>query len=92
MLSLDDQTGRRTALQMLYNTGLLFIASLAIYMIGQASLLYLTGAILLGLGFFAVITLFFRESSVENARKVFLVSIIYLPVLSTIIVLERFLY
>ena len=77
---------------MLYNTGLLFIASLAIYIIGQASLLYLIGAILLGLGFFAVITLFFRESSVENARKVFLTSIIYLPVLSTILVLERFLY
>ena len=92
MLSLDDQTGRRTAVQMLYNTGLLFIASLAVYMIGQGSLLYLTGAILLGLGFFAVITLFFRESSVDNARKVFLASIIYLPVLSTILVLERFLY
>jgi protoheme IX farnesyltransferase len=92
MLSLHDQTGRRTAVQMLYNTGLLFIASLAIYIIGQASVLYLTGAILLGLGFFAVITLFFRESSVENARKVFLASIIYLPVLTTILVLERFLY
>ena len=92
MLSLDDDTGRRTAVQMLYNTGLLFIASLAVYIIGQGSLLYLTGAILLGLGFFAVITLFFRESSVANARKVFLASIIYLPVLSTILVLERFLY
>jgi protoheme IX farnesyltransferase len=92
MLSLDDQTGRRTSVQMLYNTGFLFIASLTIYIIGQASLLYLTGAILLGLGFFAVITLFFRESSVENARKVFLASIIYLPILSTILVLERFLY
>ena len=92
MLSLDDQTGRRTAVQMLYNTGLLFIASLAVYMIGQGSLLYLTGAILLGLVFFAVITLFFRKSSVENARKVFLASIIYLPVLSTILVLERFIY
>ena len=92
MLSLDDQTGRRTAVQMLYNAGLLFIASLAVYMIGQGSLLYLTGAILLGLGFFAVITLFFRESSVDNARKVFLASIIYLPVLSTVLILERFFY
>jgi len=92
MLSLVDKTGRRTAVQMLLNTGFLFIASLAVYMIGQGSLLYLTGAILLGLGFFAVITLFFRESSVENARKVFLASIIYLPVLSTILIMERFFY
>ena len=92
MLSLVDKTGQRTAAHMLLNTALLFVASLSVYLIGQGRLLYLTGAILLGLGFFAVITLFFREKSVENARKVFLASIVYLPVLSTIIFLERFFY
>jgi protoheme IX farnesyltransferase len=92
MLSLVDKTGQRTATHMLLNTALLFVASLSVYLIGQGRLLYLTGAILLGLGFFAVITLFFREKSVENARKVFLASIIYLPVLSTILILERFFY
>ncbi len=92
MLSLVDKTGQRTAAHMLLNTALLFVASLSIYLIGQGRLLYLTGAIFLGLGFFAVITLFFREKSVENARKVFLASIIYLPVLSTILILERFFY
>ena len=92
MLSMADQTGRRTSMQMLYNTGLLIMASLVIYILGQGSIIYLTGAIFLGLGFFAVITLFFRESSVKNARKVFLSSIIYLPVLSTILIFERFFY
>ena len=92
MLSLFDKTGQRTAAHMLLNTALLFVASLSVYLIGQGRLLYLTGAIFLGLGFFAVITLFFREKSVENARKVFLASIVYLPVLSTILFLERFFY
>ena len=91
MLSLEDQTGRKTGLQMLLNGGMLFIASLAIFMIGQGSLVYLAGASLLGLGFIFVITLFCFTSNFNNARKVFLASIFYLPILGIIIILERFL-
>ena len=91
MLSLEDQTGRKTGVQMLLNGGILFIASLAIFMIGQGSLVYLAGASILGLGFMGVITLFCFTSNFNNARKVFLASIIYLPVLGTILILERFL-
>ena len=91
MLSLEDQTGRKTGVQMMLNGGILFIASLAIFMIGQGSLVYLAGASIFGLGFMGVITLFCFTSNFNNARKVFLASIIYLPVLGTILVLERFL-
>ena len=91
MLSLEDQTGKKTGVQMLLNGGMLFIASLAIFMIDQGSLVYLAGASLLGLGFIIVITLFCFTRNFNNARKVFLASIIYLPVLGTILVLERFL-
>ncbi len=91
MLSLEDKTGGKTGVQMLLNGGMLFIASLAIFMIGQGSLVYLAGASLLGLGFIIVITLFCFTSNFNNARKVFLASIIYLPVLGTILILERFL-
>ena len=91
MLSLEDQTGKKTGVQMLLNGGMLFIASLAIFMIGQGSLVYLAGASLLGLGFMIVITLFCFTSNFNNARKVFLASIIYLPILGIIIILERFL-
>ena len=91
MLSLEDKTGKKTGVQMLLNGGMLFIASLAIFMIGQGSLVYLAGASLLGLGFIFVITLFCFTSNFNNARKVFLASIIYLPVLGTILILERFL-
>ena len=92
MLSLEDKTGRKTGIQMLLNGVLLFVASVTVFIIGQGSLVYLAGASLLGLGFLAVITLFLLESRVDNARKVFLASIIYLPVLTTILILDRFIY
>ena len=92
MLSLEDPTGKRTSVQMVFYGGLLFISSTAIFIIGQGSLVYLISAVILGLGLLAIIYLFFLESSVENARKVFLASIIYLPVLSSIIILDRYLY
>ena len=92
MLSLEDPTGKKTSVQMLFYGGLLFISSIAVFIIGQLSLVYLVSAFILGLGFLAVISLFFRKSSSENARKVFLASIIYLPVLSSIIILDMFIY
>jgi len=91
MLSLEDQTGRKTGLQMLINGGILFIVSVSIFMIGQGSLVYLAGASILGLGFIVLITLFCFSRNFNNARKVFLASIIYLPVIGTILILERFL-
>ena len=92
MLSLEDPTGKKTSVQMLFYGGLLFISSIAIFIIGQLSLVYLVSAVILGLGFLAVISLFFQKSSNENARKVFLASIIYLPVLSSVIILDRIIY
>ena len=92
MLSLEDPTGKRTSVQMVFYGGLLFISSTAIFIIGQGSIVYLLSAVILGLGLLAIIYLFFLESSVENARKVFLASIIYLPVLNSIIILDQYLY
>ena len=77
---------------MLFYGGLLFISSIAIFIIGQLSLVYLVSAVILGLGFLGVISLFFRKSSIENARKIFLASIIYLSVLSSIIILDRIIH
>ena len=91
MLSLEDQTGRKTGVQMLINGGILFIVSVSIFMIGQGSLVYLAGASILGLGFMGVITLFCFTSNFNNARKVFLASIFYLPILGIVLILERFL-
>ena len=69
---------------------MLFAASLAVYLVNHGSMVYLAGASTLGLLFFAVIALFYKESTVENARKVFLASIIYLPLLIGFLVLDQF--
>ena len=90
MLSHYDQTGQKTAVQMLINCGMLYAASLAVFYVNQGSIVYLAGASALGLVFFAVIAGFYKESTVGNARKVFLASIIYLPLLIGILVLDQF--
>ena len=90
MLSHYDQTGKKTAVQMLINCGMLYAASLAVFYVNQGSIFYLAGASALGLVFFAVIAGFYKESTVGNARKVFLASIIYLPLLIGILVLDQF--
>ncbi|GIT70798.1 MAG: protoheme IX farnesyltransferase [Pseudomonadota bacterium] len=90
MLSHDDQNGRKTAAHMFTNCLMLYAASIAVYLVNQGSLIFLAGASALGLIFFAVIVLFFKDSTVENARKVFLASIIYLPLMIGILVLDRF--
>jgi len=90
MLSHYDQTGKKTAVQMLINCGMLYAASLAVFYVNQGSMVYLAGASALGLVFFAVIAGFYKERTVGNARKVFLASIIYLPLLIGILVLDQF--
>ena len=90
MLSHYDQTGKKTAVQMLINCGMLYAASLAVFYFNQGSMVYLAGASALGLVFFAVIAGFYKESTVGNARKVFLASIIYLPLLIGTLVLDQF--
>ena len=91
MITLDDHTGKKTGLQMLINGSMLFFASIGIYIIGQGKQLYLAGSSILGVLFIVVIILFCFSRSTKNARNVFLASIIYLPVLGTILILERFL-
>ena len=90
MLSHYDQTGKRTAIHMLINCGMLYAASLAVFVVNQGSMVYLAGATALGLIFFIVIASFHMESTQENARKVFLTSIIYLPLLIGILVVDQF--
>ena len=90
MLSHYDKSGKRTAMQMLINCGMLYAASLAVFVVNEGSIFYLAGASALILVFFGVIVLFHKERSVENARKVFLASIIYLPLLIGILVLDQF--
>ena len=90
MLSHYDSTGKKTSFQMLMNCGMLCAASLAVFVFNQSSMFYLVGASILGVVFFFVITLFHKESTSDNARKVFIASIIYLPFMVGILVLDQF--
>ena len=90
MLTLEDKSGEKTGFQMLINGSMLFFASLGIYIIGQGKNLYLAGSSILSVGFIAIIIIFCFSRSTKNARNVFLASIVYLPVLGTILILERF--
>ena len=89
MLSLDDQEGSRTALQMLINGLFLLISSLSFYFVEQGGLIFSAFAIVGGIGFLTPIIRFMKERSVDRARLVFLVSIVYLPVICTVMVIDR---
>ena len=89
MITLEDKTGEKTSMQMLINASMLFFASLGIYIIGQGKNLYLAGASLLSVAFLFIVILFCFSRSKKNARNVFLASIIYLPAVGTLLILER---
>ena len=89
MLSLDDEKGDKTALQMLVNGSLLLMVSFSFYFVDQGGFFFLIIALLCGAGFMFPIVRFTIDRSVERAKRVFLASIVYLPVLCSVIVVDR---
>jgi protoheme IX farnesyltransferase len=57
--------------------------------LGSAGVLYLGGAVLLGLGFLASGLRFRRRRSAEQARRVLRASLLYLPGLLALLLLDR---
>ena len=88
MLPVVDRTGRRTARQMIGFCLALLVVSLLPALMGPFGWLYLTGATLLGLGFFGATVGFAREHSTAQARRVLRASLIYLPVLLALLLLD----
>ncbi|HIL87744.1 MAG TPA: protoheme IX farnesyltransferase [Deltaproteobacteria bacterium] len=91
MLSHNDPQGQRTARHTLINSVLLLLASVSIYWAGQAGYVYLAGSLLLGLGALGYAGWFFWNRTYVNARRVFLMSIVYFPVLCVVVILDRIL-
>lgn len=89
MLPVLDSRGERTKLTMLLYTAGLGIASLIPFVTGMAGEIYLGAAICLDLLFFVptVMAAFTRYESMM--RLVFLTSIVYLPLLLGVMVLDR---
>lgn len=89
MLPVVDPDGRRTGAQALSHTLGLLPISLSPMAFGISGPIYLAAAFVLGLVFVVAAFGFARELSVSRARRLFFVSIIYLPLLLTALVLDK---
>jgi len=89
MLSVGDADGSRTARMMLLYAAALLPVSLLPSLLGLTGALYFYGALTLGVVYAAVGTPLLREATPRAAWRVFLVSIIYLPALLTLMVLDK---
>jgi protoheme IX farnesyltransferase len=89
MLPVVDPEGRRTGHQAVSYTLALLVVSLCPYLFNLAGPVYLAGALILGLtyGWFAF--RFSRERTVARARQLFYVSLVYLPLLLAVMVLDK---
>ncbi len=88
MLPVLDRDGGMSGRQMVSYCLALIPASLGPALLGVAGPIYLTGAVLLGLGFLNCTVGFTRGPSVVQARRVLRASLIYLPALLALLLLD----
>lgn len=89
MLPNIDSDGKHTGQQTVSNALALFIVSLSPFLLKMAGTLYLAGAIVLGAAFLFYAVQFSRRLTLSRARYLFLVSVIYLPLLLTLMVFDK---
>ncbi len=89
MLPVFDKTGERTGAQAVSHTLGLLPVSLAPFVFKVSGPIYLVGALLLGLGFLWFAFRFSRRLDEVHARRLFYASIIYLPALLGLMVLDK---
>ncbi len=88
MLPVVDPSGLLTGRRMIGYCLVLIAASLLPVQLGVSNGLYLLGALVLGLLFLATTIVFFRDRSLKSARRVLRASLIYLPGLLLLLVLD----
>lgn len=89
MLSADDSDGGRTASVALLYSALLVPVSLTLVLGGATGALYGFAALLLGGWLLWVNIRFCRQPSPGSARRLFLASVIYLPLLLIMMIVDR---
>jgi protoheme IX farnesyltransferase len=89
MLPVIDPEGRRTGRQAVSHTLLLLPVSLCPFVYHLTGKFYLIGALVLGGAFLFFAVQFARHMTVSRARQLFFVSILYLPLLLTAMVLDK---
>jgi protoheme IX farnesyltransferase len=88
MLPVVDRDGGMSGRQMVSYCLALVPASLVPVVLGVAGPVYLVGAVLLGLGFLGCAVGFIRTPTLVQARRVLRASLIYLPALLALLVVE----
>ena len=89
LLPVLEPDGRRTGQQALLYAAVLWPVSVMPVLVGLGGSMYAAVATVLGLGFIALTFAFARERSVATARRLFLFSIGYLPLLWIALVIDR---
>lgn len=89
MLPVIDPEGRRTGRQAVLQTLGLLPLSLCPFVLKLAGPVYLAGALILGLAFLWSAFQFARHLTVARARQLFYVSIVYLPLLLGVMMLDK---
>ena len=89
MLPVLEPDGRSTGRQAVVYAAALVPLSLAPTLMHMAGAIYFAGALVLGLAFLWLTIKFARTRSVTDARRVFFGSIIYLPVLWILMIVNR---
>lgn len=89
MLSVGDRLGHRTSLQMALYAAALIPVSILPAVLGFSGLTYLVGALAVGVGFFAIALRFGRTQDTRDARRLLLASVVYLPVVLLLMVVDR---
>lgn len=89
MLSLGDRDGRMTGRQVVLYGLALLTASLLPSVMGLTGAIYFVGAFVLGLGLLALGSKLALQCTGARARRLFLASVFYLPLLLALMVLDK---
>ncbi|MFO1511474.1 MAG: heme o synthase [Verrucomicrobiota bacterium] len=89
MLPAVDPDGSRTAHQSVNHTLLLLPVSLCPFLFHLAGTFYLAGAMILGVGYLWCAIRFAKRLDVKSAKQLFLASILYLPLLLILLVVDK---
>ncbi len=89
MISSGDRTGERSASQSVFFCMLLFVVAGLPAFLGIATVFYLLTELILGAVFIAVAMRFLKTRARADARRLFITSIIYLPLLLGALVLSK---
>lgn len=88
MLPVRDPNGKRTFRQVIFFSVLLIPASLLPYAIGLSGIPYFLGSLVLGIMMLTSCFPLIRTGSISDARRVLRMSVLYLPLLLALIVLD----